>query len=59
MNTLDRIIAARKARISSDNPNGVQSEELRKSDVALARSLDEGKKADTSLSDAMARLRNS
>lgn len=56
MNTLERMAAARKARMTENNPNGYQSEQLRRSDEALTHSINEGKKADATLADAMARL---
>jgi len=59
MNTLERLVAARNTRISETNPHGHQSEQLRHSTEVLTRSLSEGKKADASLADAMARLRKS
>ncbi|QQO90565.1 hypothetical protein pEaSNUABM42_00081 [Erwinia phage pEa_SNUABM_42] len=56
MNTLERMAAARKARISENNPHGYQSEQLRRSDAVLTRSINEGKKVDDALASAMDRL---
>ncbi|QOC54531.1 hypothetical protein pSALSNUABM04_071 [Salmonella phage pSal-SNUABM-04] len=56
MNTLERIAAARKARITENNPHGYQSEQLRRTDEVLTRSIKEGKKVDDTLASAMDRL---
>lgn len=56
MNTLERMAAARKARMSENNPHGYQSEQLRHSDAVLTRSINEGKKIDDVLASAMDRL---
>ncbi|QVW28580.1 hypothetical protein pEaSNUABM8_00083 [Erwinia phage pEa_SNUABM_8] len=57
LNTMARIEAARKARITETNSMGHQSEALRTSTNTLTSSFQRGNVADRNLANAMARLK--